>query len=92
MPKGVPLRRCGHSASGTRSQAQAAAEVEVSDGYSRGPAKSTNIETLALIVQRDSRIRFSMIHGWSAFGGRTVVGISSNWKEELERWPEPFLD
>src|SRR4029077_17215878 len=40
----------------------------------------------------DSRIRFSMIHGCSAFGGPGMVDRPSNWKEELARWLEPFLD
>src|SRR5271168_830974 len=33
-----------------------------------------------------------MIHGWSAFGGPAMVDRPSNWKEELARWLEPFLD
>src|SRR6202023_3721400 len=33
-----------------------------------------------------------MIHGWSAFGGPTMVDTTSKWKDELERWLEPFLD
>src|ERR1700704_3746548 len=33
-----------------------------------------------------------MIHGWSAFGGPTMVGKTLDWKEELGRWLKPFLD
>src|SRR6201991_909368 len=33
-----------------------------------------------------------MIHGWSAFGGPTMVGTKSKWEEELGRWLKPFLD
>src|SRR5471032_960917 len=33
-----------------------------------------------------------MIHGWSAFGGPTMVGRTSDWREELGRWLRPFLD
>jgi SRSO17 transposase len=33
-----------------------------------------------------------MIHGWSAFGGSTMVGARSDWKDELGRWLKPFLD
>src|ERR1700741_3525043 len=33
-----------------------------------------------------------MIHGWSAFGGPTMVGRTSNWEDELGRWLQPFLD
>src|SRR6266446_1610687 len=33
-----------------------------------------------------------MIHGWSAFGGPTMVGKMLDWKEELGRWLKPFLD
>src|SRR4030088_719971 len=33
-----------------------------------------------------------MIHGWSAFGGPTMVGRTLDWKEELGRWLKPFLD
>jgi len=33
-----------------------------------------------------------MIHGWSALEEPTMVGRTLNWKEELERWLEPFLD
>jgi hypothetical protein len=33
-----------------------------------------------------------MIHGWSAFGGPTMVDTTSKWEDELERWVEPFLD
>src|SRR3979409_2720419 len=33
-----------------------------------------------------------MIHGWSDFGGRTMVGRTLDWKEELGRWLKPFLD
>src|SRR4249919_1123742 len=40
----------------------------------------------------DSRIRFSMIHGWSAFGGPTMVDTKSKWEDELGRWLKPFLD
>src|SRR5476651_1796947 len=40
----------------------------------------------------DSRIRFSMIHGWSAFGGPTMVGTKLKWEDELGRWLKPFLD
>jgi hypothetical protein len=41
---------------------------------------------------QDSQISFSMIHGWSAFGGPTMVGRTLDWKEELGRWLKPFLD
>src|SRR6202795_446428 len=33
-----------------------------------------------------------MIHGWSAFGGPTMVDTKSKWEDELGRWLEPFLD
>src|ERR1700716_1193796 len=33
-----------------------------------------------------------MIHGWSAFGGLTMVGTTSDWEGELGRWLKPFLD
>src|SRR5476649_54216 len=33
-----------------------------------------------------------MIHRWSAFGGLTMAGRTSDWKDELERWLKPFLD
>src|SRR4030081_2808066 len=33
-----------------------------------------------------------MIHGWSAFGGPTMVGTKSKWEDELGRWLKPFLD
>src|SRR5260370_9604474 len=33
-----------------------------------------------------------MIHGWSAFGGPTMVGTTSHWEDELGRWLKPFLD
>src|SRR6266702_6160686 len=33
-----------------------------------------------------------MIHGWSAFGGPTMVGKMLDWKEELGRCLKPFLD
>src|SRR5215207_4344076 len=33
-----------------------------------------------------------MIHGWSAFGGPTMIGRTLGWKEELGRWLRPFLD
>src|SRR6188768_3839572 len=33
-----------------------------------------------------------MIHGWSAFGGPTMTGTTSDWKDELGRWLKPFLD
>src|SRR6266508_1472385 len=33
-----------------------------------------------------------MIHGWSAFGGPTMIGKMLDWKEELGRWLKPFLD
>src|ERR1700730_13925172 len=33
-----------------------------------------------------------MIHGWSAFGGPTMVGTTSNWEDELRGWLKPFLD
>src|SRR6202051_150625 len=32
-----------------------------------------------------------MIHGWSAFGGPTMVDMRSKWEDELERWLKPFL-
>src|ERR1700741_4511973 len=41
---------------------------------------------------RDSQIRFSVTHGWSAFGGPTMVGARSNWEDELGGWLKPFLD
>src|SRR5262249_47250238 len=31
-------------------------------------------------------------HGWSAFGGPTMVGRTLDWKGELGRWLKPFLD
>jgi SRSO17 transposase len=43
---------------------------------------------LELGVYYDSRIDFSMIHGWSALGGLTMT----EWNDELERWLKPFLD
>src|SRR5258705_3209356 len=33
-----------------------------------------------------------MIHGWSALEGPTMVGRTVDWKEELGRWLQPFLD
>src|ERR1700748_1174550 len=33
-----------------------------------------------------------MIHGCSAFGGRTMVDTKSKWEDELGRWLKPFLD
>jgi hypothetical protein len=33
-----------------------------------------------------------MIHGWSAFGGPTMVDTKSKWEDELGRWLKPFLD
>src|SRR2546422_6046782 len=33
-----------------------------------------------------------MIHRWSAFGGPTMVGTTSDWEGELGRWLKPFLD
>src|ERR1700733_6512297 len=33
-----------------------------------------------------------MIHGWSAFGGPTMVDTKSKWEDELGRWLQPFLD
>src|SRR5262249_24496176 len=39
-----------------------------------------------------SQISFSVTHGWSAFGGPTMVGRTLNWKDELGSWPKPFLD
>src|SRR5450631_1637005 len=33
-----------------------------------------------------------MIHGWSAFGGPTMVDTRSKWEDELGRWLKPFLD
>src|SRR6266536_2864396 len=33
-----------------------------------------------------------MIHGWSAFGGPTMAGTTSDWEGELGRWLKPFLD
>src|ERR1700683_4723354 len=33
-----------------------------------------------------------MIHGWSAFGGLTMVDAKSKWEDELGRWLKPFLD
>jgi SRSO17 transposase len=33
-----------------------------------------------------------MIHGWSAFGGPTMVDTTSKWEDELGRWLKPFLD
>src|SRR3979411_2787149 len=33
-----------------------------------------------------------MIHGWSAFGGATMVGRTLDWKEELGRGLKPFLE
>src|ERR1700690_2842830 len=33
-----------------------------------------------------------MIHGWSAFGGLTMVDAKSKWEDELGGWLKPFLD
>src|SRR6266516_4129946 len=33
-----------------------------------------------------------MIHGWSAFGGRTMRSTPSNWQDALSLWLKPFLD
>src|SRR3979409_1121024 len=33
-----------------------------------------------------------MIDGWSAYGGLTMVGTTSDWEGELGRWLKPFLD
>src|SRR3974390_2932563 len=33
-----------------------------------------------------------MIHGWSAFGGPTMGGTTSNGEDELRGWLEPFLE
>src|SRR5674476_202390 len=33
-----------------------------------------------------------MIHGWSAFGGLTMVGTKLKWEDELGRWLKQFLD
>src|SRR6266536_3121065 len=33
-----------------------------------------------------------MINGWSAFGGPTMAGTTSDWEGELRRWLKPFLD
>src|SRR3979411_880214 len=33
-----------------------------------------------------------MIHGWSAFGGLTMVGTTSDWEGEVGRCIKPFLD
>jgi hypothetical protein len=41
---------------------------------------------------QESQISFSMIHGWSAFGGPAMVGTTSDWEDELGRWLEPFLE
>src|ERR1044071_6852912 len=32
-----------------------------------------------------------MLHGWSAFGGPTMIGKTSDWRAELGRWLKPFL-
>src|ERR1700719_3072402 len=32
-----------------------------------------------------------MIHGWSAFGGPTMVNTTPKWEDELGRWLKPFL-
>ena len=51
---------------------------------------------LALLWQifsiTDSRISFSMIYGWSAFGGPTMRSTLSGWEVELAQWLKPFLD
>src|SRR6266704_940959 len=46
----------------------------------------------ARLARWDSRIGFSMIHGWSAFGGPTMAGTTLDWEGELGRWLKPFLD
>src|SRR6476660_4199302 len=33
-----------------------------------------------------------MIHRWSALGGPTMVGTTSDWEDELGSWLKPFLD
>src|SRR3984893_145023 len=33
-----------------------------------------------------------VIHGWSVFGGPTMVDTTSKWEDELARWLKPFLD
>src|SRR3974390_6538 len=33
-----------------------------------------------------------MIHGWSAFGGPTMGGTTSNWEDELRDWLEPLFE
>jgi SRSO17 transposase len=33
-----------------------------------------------------------MIHGWSAFGGPTMVNTTPKWEDELGRWLKPFVD
>src|SRR6516162_9016265 len=40
----------------------------------------------------DSQISFSVIHGWSVFGGPTMLGTTLDWRNDLERWLKPFLD
>jgi hypothetical protein len=45
------------------------------------PSKATAIVTIRL-----SQISFSVTHEWSAFGGPTMVGRTSDWKEELGRF------
>src|SRR5262249_52484188 len=37
-------------------------------------------------------ISFSVTHGWSALEGPTMVGRTSDWKEELGRFLKPFVD
>ncbi|MGY4346008.1 SRSO17 transposase [Bradyrhizobium sp. GM7.3] len=44
------------------------------------------------MAKLDSRIRLSMIHGWSAFGSPTMVDTKSKWEDELGRWLKRFLD
>jgi DDE superfamily endonuclease len=41
---------------------------------------------------QDSQISFSMIQGWSACGGPTMVGTTWDWEAELRGWLEPFLE
>src|ERR1700752_2622796 len=33
-----------------------------------------------------------MIHGWSAYGGPTIVRTTRDWEAELRGWLEPFLE
>ena len=50
------------------------------------------LETSSSGLGPASQISFSMINRWSALGGLTMVGTTSDWEDELGRWLKPFLD